>query len=129
MSGVDNNPVCVEGLRFNFLVFNQYVCRFQRGLGDMQSLGSLCVLGKVFEGNNFHHPHHERSRLVKSGRPDPMPEAVVDPGGVVHQRRLPAAEVEGKLKYRILLVPCVGGGVWWMGRASFINLNRALPRS
>ena len=25
MSGVDNNPVCVEGLRFNFLVFNQYV--------------------------------------------------------------------------------------------------------
>lgn len=45
---------------------------------------------------------HERSRLVKSGRPDPVPEAVVDPGGVVHQRRLPAAEVEGKLDKPIL---------------------------
>ena len=67
---------------------------------------------------DFHPPHHKGSRLVQSGRPDSMPEPIVHPGGVVHQCRLPAAEVEGKLKNKILLVQCVGGGGGggWGGR-------------
>ena len=74
---------------------------------------------------DFHPPHHEGSRLVQSGRPDSMPEPIVHPGGVVHQCRLPAAEVEGKLKNKIFIgALCRWWWWWWMGRESFINLNR-----
>ena len=44
-----------------------------------------------------HLNHHEGSSLVKSGRPDSVPEPVIHPGRVVHQASRAASKVERKL--------------------------------